>query len=227
MTRYLPLGIGITLVLAGTIVHGAMTLRWTGGSSEELAAVSERYANIPKNVGDWIGEDTKTSAKELKSAGAKATVSRRYQNPKTGKVVQVFLICGLARDTAVHTPDICYVGQGYKMDRAPYRVDLVTGDTKSQAYVSTFTKRMEERNIHQRILWSWNVGNGKGWQAPDSPRVTFRGWQPLNKVYLIAVADTPGKAAEAEKAELAEFANIFLPLVSRTLYPPAEPVASK
>jgi len=225
MTRYIPLGIGIALVLIATIVHGSMTLRWTGGSSEAVAAISERYQEIPNKIGDWVGRDTQMNPQELVAAGATASISRQYTNTKTNKVVQVFMVCGLARNTAVHTPDICYVGQGYRMERPPYVVDLVTGDTKSRAYVDTFTKQTPQGAIHQRILWTWNGGDG--WKAPDAPRVTYRGWSPLNKLYLIAVAKTSEQAAAAEKAELAEFANIFLPLVSKTLYPPAEPVATK
>lgn len=219
MTRYVPLAAGIALVLAVTIVHGSMTLRWKSGSSAELIAISERYKEIPKKIGDWVGEDTSMNPQELVAAGAKASISRRYRNVNTGQFVQVFMVGGLARNMAVHTPDVCYVGQGYKVDRTPYSIDLVTGDTKSRAYVATFSKQTNQGTIHQRILWTWNGGDG--WRAPDSPRVTYRGWSPLNKMYLIASASSPEKAAAAEKAELAEFVNLFLPAASRILYPPA------
>lgn len=225
MFRYVPLAVGISLILIGTIVHGSMTLRWTGGTSEQVAAVSERYKDIPKKIGDWIGEDTVGDPQQLVAAGATASISRRYHNVKTNQYVQVFMICGLARNTAVHTPDFCYLGAGFKIDRTPYVVDLITGDTKSKAYAATFNKQTENGPMFQRILWMWNGGNG--WEAPNSPRVTYRGWSPLNKIYLIATATTSEKAAAAEKAELAEFANLFLPEVSRILYPPVSPEAPK
>jgi hypothetical protein len=102
---------------------------------------------------------------------------------------------------------------------------LVTGDTKSRAYAATFSKQTPQGQIYQRILWTWNGGDG--WRAPDWPRATYRGWSPLNKMYLIAVAPDSAKAAAAQSAELAEFANIFLPLVGRTLYPPTPANAAK
>jgi len=218
MFRYFPLAAGIALILAGTVVHGMMTLRWTEGSSAQLAAVSERYQQIPKQIGDWVGEDTQSNPEQMVAAGATASISRRYRNTKTHQVVQVFMICGLARNTAVHTPDVCYLAAGFKMNPTPYTTSLLTGATKSKAYVSTFSKQTQQGQLFQRILWTWNGGDG--WEAPDSPRMSFRGWSPLNKVYLIASATTAEKAAAAEKEELAQFANIFLPAVNRILYPP-------
>lgn len=225
MSRYLPLTAGIALILVATIVHGSMTLRWKGGSSEQLIAVSERYKEIPYKIGDWVGEETTGDSKQLVAAGATASISRRYRNVKTNQYVQVFMICGLARNTAVHTPDACYVAAGFKLESTPRVVDLLTGDTKSKAYVSTFSKQTPQGSLYQRILWMWNGGDG--WQAPDSPRMKYRGWSPLNKMYLIASAPTAQKAAEAQKKDLEEFANIFLPAVSKILYPPVAPETSK
>jgi hypothetical protein len=221
MNRYIPLGVGVLLVAVATIVHGAMTLRWTGGTSEEVNAVAKRYDLIPKKLGDWVGEDTNMDEKQLVAAGGVNRISRRYRNIKTNQMVQVFMICGLARNTAVHTPDICYIGQGFKIDRAPHVVEV--GNTKAKAYVATFSKQTEQGPLHQRIFWLWNGGDG--WRAPDSPRTQYRAWTPLNKLYLIASASDPEKAMAADGAELAQFASIFLPEVSRTLYPPVSSTA--
>ena len=225
MSRYLPLTAGIVLILVATIVHGSMTLRWTGGSSEQLMAVSERYKAIPKKIGDWVSEETTGDPKQLVAAGGTASISRHYHNVKTNQNVQVFMICWLARNTAVHTPDACYVAAGFKLESTPRAVDLITGDTKSKAYVSTFSKQTQQGPLFQRILWMWNGGDG--WRAPDSPRMTYRGWSTLNKLYLIASAPTEEKAAEAQKKDLEEFANIFLPAVSQILYPPVTAETSK
>jgi hypothetical protein len=73
--------------------------------------------------------------------------------------------------------------------------------------------------ICQRILWTWNGRDG--WKAPDWPRGQYLGNSALNKLYLIGTALSVEKAAESEKKELAQFAEIFLPEVSRILYPPA------
>jgi hypothetical protein len=69
----------------------------------------------------------------------------------------------------------------------------------------------------------WNGGDG--WKAPEMPRLTYRAWTPLNKLYLIAPAATPEGAEAADKAEIAEFANVFLPKVNEVLYPPAAPAS--
>lgn len=221
MPRYIPLIVGVVLVAVATAVHGAMTLRWTGGTSAELDALAKRYELIPRKFGDWVAtaKDSNISERQLIAAGGASTISRQYYNPNTKQTVQVFMICGFARNTAVHTPDVCYPGNGFKAEKTPKVVNVNNGLAK--AYVTTFTKQVDGRPLHQRIFWMWNVG--KGWQAPDAPRMQYRGWSALNKLYLIASANTLDKANEADKAELAQFAEVFLPEVHRILYPPAAP----
>ena len=47
-------------------------------------------------------------AEVARIAGAKEDVVRRYQDEKTGEVVQVLVLYGLAQSVFSHSPDICY-----------------------------------------------------------------------------------------------------------------------
>ena len=110
------------------------------------------------------------------------------------------------------------------MEESVKSVDLQAGGAESKAFVTTFSKQTGEGSVCQRIYWMWNGGNG--WKAPTSPRWTYRGSSPLNKLYLIASAPTVDQAVAADKS-LAEFANIFLPAVDQILYPPVATEAAK
>ena len=187
MTRWIPLLIGIPLIGLSTYIQGSWTDRWSDVSDQGMRQTASRYAAIPLKIGnDWIGEDTPYSKKELEAAGAHAHLSRVYRNRKTGERISVFMICGFARDVAVHTPDFCYRGAGFEVESRPETFEIESSGTMEQPltfWTSTFLKERPASAIHQRILWGWT--SGEPWNAPDYPRWKYPGNSPLNKVYLI------------------------------------------
>ncbi|MCE9551869.1 MAG: EpsI family protein [Planctomycetes bacterium] len=221
MLRTIPLVIACVLIASVAVVHGMMTQRWTSSATKDLQLLMERYQQVPKVVGDWQADepDTPVSPIEMKGAGAYSHVSRRYHNVKTGQVVQILLLTGYGRTIAVHTPDVCYPGQGFSMLSSPQGLDLTTGDTKARVMTTIFSKNVPGGTIHQRIFWTWNAG--QGWQAPDAPRMKFPGYSPLNKLYLIADTTTDSNVTP-DKSSLANFADSFLPTLNKILYPSAQ-----
>ena len=221
MARWIPLIIGLPLIGISTYIQGSWTHRWTQGADKELVQLAERYQAIPTVIGtEWVGQDIPFSKKELAEAGAHAFISRVYSNSKTGDQVTIYMICGYARDVAVHTPEYCYAGSGFEVESRPENFTFATNDddTNTEFWTSTFLKERGDGRIHQRILWTWT--NGGNWLAPDNPRLQFPGNSGLNKVYLITnIKD--GADELAEKHPSVEFGKLFLPIVHETLYPPA------
>ncbi len=75
MTRYLPILLGIVLIVGLTIPQIRITDRFTGTSfnTEERA---ELLSLVPKDFGDWHGEDKPVDPEVQKTAGAIGAVSR-------------------------------------------------------------------------------------------------------------------------------------------------------
>ncbi len=224
VARWIPLIIGLPLIGISTYIQGSWTDRWTQGTDKELVRLAERYQSIPTAIGtEWVGQDIPFSKQELAEAGAHAHISRAYRNSKTGDQITIYMICGYARDVAVHTPEYCYVGSGYEVESRPDHFAFATAggdadDTNAEFWTSTFLKERGDGAIHQRILWAWD--NGENWQAPHNPRLQFPGNSVLNKVYLIT--NIKGGTDElSEKHPAVQFGKLFLPLVRETLYPPA------
>ena len=225
MSRWIPLLVGIPLIGLSTYLQGSWTDRWGDDRNAMLQQTVDRYADIPLTIGeDWVGQDTPYSKKELEAAGAQAHLSRTYRNRKTGERISVFMICGYARDVAVHTPDFCYVGAGFEVENPAetFAVETTAEKEPMTFWTTTFLKERAANTIHQRILWGWTAG--ETWNAPDYPRWKYPGNSSLNKVYLIhdikpGIERKPDTLSEDHP--LVTFGRAFLPVVRKTLYPAA------
>ncbi len=84
------------------------------GVEEYHARVRSAVAQIPYNVGDWIGTDTEIRQEALKILDANCTVSRVYRNLKTQRTATLLLVqCADARSLLGHYPPVCYPSQGW------------------------------------------------------------------------------------------------------------------
>ena len=220
MSRFAPIVVGVLLLVACTVFQGLWTRRWSDETTQELRELVNRYDSIPTNVGDlWVGEDTGGHSQQvLDVAGAYKSVSRVYRNVETNETVSIFLVCGYSRDIAVHTPDACYVSNGFKMAHKPKDYKIRSASVTSKTLTSTFRKERGGSLIHQRILWCWT--NGKGWEAPANPRITYGGGSVINKIYLISnISGDEHRDLDTDPA--VEFGKIFLPITQEVLYPVA------
>src|SRR5262245_37561504 len=109
---YAPAAVAFVLIGGLTYWESIYSDRFvsTSVTAEEFG---KRFANVPLEVGNWVGTDTKVEGATLAQAGAVSHVSRRYVNQDTKQQVDLWLIVGHAREICRHTPDICYPSQGY------------------------------------------------------------------------------------------------------------------
>ena len=219
-----PVALAFLLIAACTVLQGYWSQRWNDTTSREMVVLVERYKTVPDKIGVWEGMDTSTNQRALDRAGAYGNISRQYRNTQTGEVVSVFLVCGYSRDIAVHTPDACYVSAGFEMEKSPVKKVIETDGAKAAVFTSTFRKERGESPVHQRILWSWNGGQGR-WVAPTHPRAHFTGRAVINKIYLINDVSDNTQHTFVESPAV-KFGKIFLPELNRALYPPKKEVAA-
>jgi hypothetical protein len=78
------------LVIFGLSFYEQVFLRdyWSKpGAEAEL--MGQRFAQVPKEIGPWKGQDLSVDAQVKKTAGAVSYVSRLYKNEETGREVKL------------------------------------------------------------------------------------------------------------------------------------------
>lgn len=210
-----PAAAGVLLILLTSLVQGFLTDRWAPTHSEDLEKFANAMAAVRRErIGDWdVQQTTEMDPREREAAGAVGDLSLTYRNPHTQEVVSVYLICGLSRNVAIHTPDACYVGSGFRMEDKirPYTIPF--GETTAEFRTATFLKEDATSTQTLRVFWAWNAEGT--WEAPEMPRIRFGGRTPLNKLYLITRAPS---AEPIEESPAIAFARDFLPVVTALLF---------
>jgi hypothetical protein len=209
MTRYLALHLTGLVVLIGTgIAHGVWTNRWR--SLAELDAAETRLARLPLTVGDWDGReleiDPSIFPRELYGVG----IARRYVNRTDGNVVTVYLGCGRPGPMAVHSPVLCYDGNGLAMVSGQERCSASGADF----WHARFSGTSRALPRHYRVFWSWN--GGSGWLAPEYPRWTLARYHPVvYKLYVISSLARGDESLETDPS--LPFLQQLLPEVEKVL----------
>lgn len=118
-----PMQLVLALVIMFSTLIGAEFLLPSRFWSEELGnPVYDKI--IPAKFGDWAqlpgagGALVNPVQAEMIDKIYSETVSRAYVNQKTGRVMMLSIAYGRdqSTDTQLHTPDMCYPSQGFKVE---------------------------------------------------------------------------------------------------------------
>ncbi len=218
MRSKVVLVVAAAVIVGSAYAHGVWTLRWTGTHELEVAASS--VTQIPKEFGDWTGEDIEVSARTMDQAGALGHISRRYENKGTGQSVTVMLMCGLTGPLAAHLPTICLPNAGMNV-ATPEKLYTVRRDESrewGQFAWAEFKGTQGGAVARTRLFWAWST-DGLKWQAPSHPRVALAGYPYLFKIFVHRDLD-PNESKVAKGGDLREdpavlFMQEFLPEVKK------------
>ena len=212
MTRLLAALAASVLVIACGVVHGFWSDRWR--QPAETTEAAARLEALPMEVGDWVG--TVVEVKNPTAGGVAGTLSRHYENRRTGDAVSVYMVCGRAGPASGHPPEACYGGSGYDL-LGKSRVSL--RDQGGEFRTADAVKTRVADVTRLRLYWSWN--DGKGWTAPDDARWTFVAYRHSPVLYKLYVLRDLNGAAQASKEEPCQaFLQAMLPEMDRTLFAP-------
>lgn len=223
MSRYLPVVLGVLLIVGLTIPQIAMTDRFSGsnvGAEQRAQLVSK----VPMKVGDWVAaEELAIDPKVKKTAGAVGAVQREYRNTRTGEQVRLWLIVGHAREISAHTPDICYPSQGFQARATENSVyPMVFPNLPETAFLTnTFIRESSAGQQLERVFWTWynpeNKENGDNviWEAPKNARWHFGNTRSLYKMYFSSGMRDPKETAE--QSACVRFGRDFLPELDKAL----------
>ncbi|HEY2785222.1 MAG TPA: hypothetical protein VGJ05_09630 [Fimbriiglobus sp.] len=186
----------LVILLAGAAVHGAATRRWEVVAPAVLKA--DRLHAMTVRVGDY--EATKIEY-DLPIKERSVVTCYRYDSAALGQMMVVSLTSGIPGAVATHTPDVCYVGSGYKITRGPTRrtVELPGGGT-ARFFVADFEKTTATGIDRQRVRWAWTADGN--WDAPDYPRFAYFRAGELFKLYVVTrpADDAPAQDSETVTA---------------------------
>jgi hypothetical protein len=232
MTRYLPIALGVLVIVGLTIPQIRMTDRFsaTAPTAEQEAELLEL---VPTNIGNWRGEDMAVDEQVRETAGAIGAVSRAYRNIRTRDVVNLWLIVGHGRPISRHTPNVCYRTSGFEAradEDSLYPMTFGDDEQQAQFWTNTFFKEDESGRQLIRVFWSWYDTESDEhpgtvvWEAPANPRWYFGNTRALYKMYF--TSEMRSAEETAEQSPCLQFAREFLPAVNKALSASADESAS-
>jgi hypothetical protein len=178
--------VGVLVLLGiGGVVHGMWTHRWAGDSARDAGV--DLLAKLDVPLGDWQpGPATPVNERDIPK-GTQAT-SRQFLNEKANKRAVASVTCGTPGVVAAHTPDVCFLGSGYKLKNPPSKQTLsLAGGGSVTFYVADFEKTSASGTEAVRCRWAWTADGT--WYAPDYPRLFFAKSQVnlpvLYKLYVV------------------------------------------
>jgi hypothetical protein len=198
MSRLLQVVLLGVVLLAGGVVHGIWSDRWTPASKAQVAQAGRRVKALPLSVGMWEGTQSPWAEVEEKEA-IETIVTRRYVNRLNGTGVGVLLGCGNPRNLSMfHTPLECYPAAGYTLVRPSTKLTFALGDKLPSAefMVSDYKKTTGPLTQYVRVFWSWS-GSGV-WQVPDNLRLAFGPYRVLYKVYATRSLSDPEEPIDTD-----------------------------
>ena len=176
--------VAVVLLVGGGVVHGMWTHRWSGDAAR--AAGVDLLAKADAPLGDWQpGPATAVEDGTPRRGAGHGPAVRQRQGPQAGGGVGD--VRG-ARRVAAHTPDVCFLGSGYKLKNPPSKQTLpLAGGGSVEFYVADFEKTTATGTEAVRCRWAWTADGT--WHAPDYPRLFFARSQldlpVLYKLYVV------------------------------------------
>jgi len=196
VTATLFLGVGVASVF--TMPAGA----------ESAKKAQARLDSLPLEVGAWVGADvpaTEKHTKYMRVAEADASLNRLYTNATTKQVVAVSLLYGNQGAMCAHDPNTCYAGSGFNASGLAALKTFPTADATLK--LGRFEKG-DPAPAGLDVCWGFSPDGG--WQAPETPRLTFAGRSMLYKLYAQTSVTAGVHSPDAENP-LIEFLTVFLP----------------
>jgi hypothetical protein len=165
------------LILGAALIQGAVTQRWSVFAPDP--ARTERLHALEIRFEDWQPTEVPT---EMPTNERSTATARRYLSASSGQSAVVTIISGIPGSVSTHTPDVCYVGSGYRCLRGPRKETAqLPGGATAEIYTADFEKKNATKVDRVRIRWAWSTDGT--WVAPDSPRWQFA--KQLNAVPVL------------------------------------------
>ncbi len=198
--------IAAVLSVTSSVAYGLLDGRWV--AQPDLQAAASQLERIPDQLGDWVFVEERELEEAVQQVLRCYGHSHRvYQNAKTGSRVTIALMFGPRGPIAVHTPEICYSGQGVQAAGERKAVAVGSSDSPHQLWQLAFLSNVDQQPAFE-VHYGWS--DGGNWQAATQPRL----WM-TDRLYKIQVAGPATPAGQA--SESLEFLSLYLAAVTELL----------
>ena len=211
--------LAIIAIVSTAILQGSWTDRWNSAPREDLDRFAAAYDDIPKTIEvngrEWRGQETERDgerdARVLERAGATKIRTITYRDFSSNDAVTVMMVCGPSRHVSRHTPNHCFLGQGFTMSRPIKKFKIGDGEF--------YTAKFYKPGYQQRVFWGWNpagtfeVPPGK---PPVDARTVYGARLPLNKIYMIH--QIPLEGQEPGESLCVEFGPKFMQIFNEAVF---------
>jgi hypothetical protein len=210
MRRVTGIAIAAAFLLGVGVYHGLATDRWSNANADDHPA--KWLANPPLDISDWKGEILPREAEDDPKTGV---ITCRFTQPRSGRWVLTAVTSGRAGRVAIHNPEHCYLGSGYKVVDSIHQESLPLGEGTAAFWTGHFTKKKSTGLESIRIYWGWTT-DGR-WQAPEYPRLFFAAAPRMHKLYMIH--PVTGNDSADDQAAYHSFMSAYLAELNRRLAP--------
>ena len=223
---WIPVAVAVVAIITVSVLQGVFVERndllfpWGGHNrAPDRDIYVKRVESIPMNFGDGVGKDTERELDEKvkEVAGIEGRISRTYRHTKTHEEVSVEIVCGLPQHLSEHTPDRCFVANGYTMpkDDQPYTVTMINGQS-AEFRRARFRKETHQGTSRLHIFWSWRTDDTKWFGGTvHSSRFEFASKPALYKIYVID--GNPKPKQPAAESPFVSFIEEVLPQIDAYL----------
>lgn len=197
----------LVTVITGA-VHGRLISRW--GAQPDVESAAKRLDRVPDTIGDWQRIPTEGLDPEVaKILQCHGSISRVYENMRSGERVTIAVLLGPAGPIAVHTPEICYSSRDYRIaqDRTEWSIAGDEGSPSDTFWDLRLDASDDLKASPLRVIYGWT--NHKHWNATKHPRFEFGGSPFLYKLQLAG----PKPQGDADKDACSAFLTAFLPVL--------------
>ncbi|QDV26810.1 exosortase-associated EpsI family protein [Aureliella helgolandensis] len=196
----------IGLTIASSFAYGWLDGRWA--NQPDLQAAASQLDRIPAQLGTWmLVEDRELEPNAQQLLRCYGYANRIYRNSETGDQVTVAVLMGPRGPIAVHTPEICYSGQGVEAEGERQSVSITTNKQNHALWGLTMLSKVDLQPSLE-VLYGWS--DGGPWQAAEQPRY----WM-TDRLYKLQIAGPP--ATEAGGSPTTDFLELFLEQVAPLL----------
>ena len=189
-----------------------VAVQWIGSGQDASVAPAIDVADIPVEIGDWVGEDVEIRDDTIQVLNAQSFISRIYRDP-TGHAISMHVANWTNPNTisaAPHHPEICFAGAGWSLldrrttefptARGNVPIELILFQKGQQRVVSGHWFRVGEvthvdfQGFQNQRSKFWGK---KSW--PDTTKFLFQLSSPSLKAAEESIKSFASKVADASQ----------------------------
>lgn len=211
--RFLAAAMVIVMVMFTGYAAGVFANRWN--APEELAQAAATLKAAPEACGAWrMLSETEMDAEIVKLLACAGYVNRSYRHLQTRDTVHMALVAGPPGRISVHTPEICYVTQGFHIEQSPTPRNIQLPESgQAEVLFSSYAPDAAGPEGAGKLIAYHAFSDGGPWRSPRYPRFAFGGRPFLLKLQL--ASRTSADSEQSLPDPCRDFLEAFLPALQR------------